>query len=160
MDAVPHSMVFLLGTDGLAAFPVTSQHLLADCYADPPKGSSYPQLRRRCRDLLMVEWQARTPDPVRYPYRSSLKHHPFMGLNKFDAGRLHQMRSGNSNIRAHPSWDNDDPTTCDESLEMFEHAILPCPARAPTRDPPPLVISDLGSNAPICSSATLLSALS
>jgi len=47
------------------------------------------------------------PDPERYAYRPSLMPHPFMGLSKFDAGRLHQMRSGKSYLRAHPSWDDE-----------------------------------------------------
>ena len=41
--------------------------------------------------------------PRQIEYRPSLKPHPFMGLSKFDAGRLHQMRSGKSYLCAHPS---------------------------------------------------------
>jgi len=55
LDAVPHSMLFLLGPDGLSPLPVTSQHLLTESYPEPPEGRTYPQLRRRCRDLLMEE---------------------------------------------------------------------------------------------------------
>jgi len=39
-DAVPQSMVFLLGPDGLVLLPVTSQHLLAESYPDPPDPST------------------------------------------------------------------------------------------------------------------------
>jgi len=67
LDAVPHSMLFLLGPDGLSPLPVTSQHLLAESYPEPPEGRTYPQLRRRCRDLLMEEWKASAPAPARYP---------------------------------------------------------------------------------------------
>ena len=111
LDVIPHSMLFLLGPDGLAPLPVTSQHLLAKSYPEPPEGRTYPQLQRRCCALLMQEWKARAPAPARYPYPRSLKPHPFMGLNKFDAGRLHQIRSGRSTLFAHRSWDNDNPTT-------------------------------------------------
>ena len=84
----------------------------------------------------MEEWELAAPDPERYAYRPSLKRHPFMGLPKFDAGRLHQMRSGKSYLRAHPSWDDDGPTTCpscSEAPETFAHAILRCPAKEPAR---------------------------
>lgn len=88
-DALPHSMLFLLGQDRLAPLPVTSQHLLSKSYPDPPEGRSYSQLRQRCRDLHMKELKERAPDMSRYPYPASLKSHSSMGLNKFDTGRLH-----------------------------------------------------------------------
>jgi len=55
LDALPHSMLFLLGPDGLDALPVTSQHLLSDFYPEPPPGRSYPQLKLKCKNLLMEE---------------------------------------------------------------------------------------------------------
>jgi len=116
LDALPHTMLFLLGPDGLDALPVTSQHLLSDFDPEPPPGRSYPQLKLKCKNLLMKEWDRAAPDPARYPFRPSLKPHPFMGLDKFTAGRLHQMRSGKSYLRAHPSWDSDAPTTCPSCL--------------------------------------------
>jgi len=100
LDAFPHSMLFVLGPDGLAPLPVTSQHLLTDHYPEPAPGRSYPQLKLKCKNLLMEEWDRAAPDPARYPYQPSLKPHPFMGLDKFTAGRLHQMRSGKSYLRA------------------------------------------------------------
>jgi len=117
-------MLFLLGPDALGPLPVTSQHLLCESYPEAPLGRSYPQLKLQCQSLLMEEWNNAAPDPARYPYRPSLKPHPFIGLDRFSAGRLHQMRSGKS---AHPSWDSDVPTTCPSCLsapETFEHAIL------------------------------------
>jgi len=44
-DALPHSMLCLLGQDGLDALPVTSQHLVTDFYPEPPPGRSYRQLK-------------------------------------------------------------------------------------------------------------------
>jgi len=52
LDALPHSMMFLLGPDGLSPLPVTSQHLLIDHDPEPPPGRSYPQLKLQCRSLL------------------------------------------------------------------------------------------------------------
>ena len=129
-------MLFLLGPDGLASLPVTSQHLLSETYPNPAPGRTYPQLKLLCRKLLMEEWGKVAPDPARYAYPPSLKPHPFMGLSKFDAGRLHQMRSGKSYIRAHPSGDDDGPTSCPrcgEAPEDLEHAIPHCSAKEPAR---------------------------
>jgi len=162
LDALPHSMLFLLGTDGHAPLPVTSQHLLGETYHAPPPGRTYPHLKLLCRELLVEEWEMAAPDPARYPYRPSLKPHQFMGLPKFDAGRLHQRRSGKSYLRAHPSWDDDGPTTCPRcsvSPETFEHAILHCSAREPARSRHLQGVSALGPDAPVWSSAALLGAL-
>jgi len=162
LDALPHSMLFLLGPDVLSPLPVTSQHLLAEFYPEPPHGRSYPQLKLRCRSLLMEEWDKPTPDPARYPYRPWLKPHPFMGLDKFSAGRLHQMRSGKSYLRNHPSWDCDVPTTCPRchsARETFEHAIVHCSAKEPARTRHLQGVLDVGRDAPFRSSAALLGAL-
>ena len=162
LDALPHSMLFLLGADGHAPLLVTSQHLLTELYPEPLPGRSYPQLKIKCKNLLMEEWDRATPDPARYPYQPSLKPHPFMGLDKLSAGRLHQMRSGKRYLRAHPSWDNDAPTTCPSCLsapETFEHAILHCSAKEPARTRHLQGVLDIGPDAPVWSSAALLGAL-
>jgi len=162
LDAHPHSMLFLLGPNGLDALPVTSQHLLSEFYPEPPPGRSYPQLKLKCKNLLMEEWGKAAPDPARYPYQPSLKPHPFMGLDKFTAGRLHWMRSGKSYLRTHPSWDSDAPTTCPSCLsapETFEHAILRCTAKDPARTRHLQGVLDIGPDAPVWSSAGLLAAL-
>ena len=69
-----------------------------------------------------------------------------MGLGKFVAGRIHQMRSAKSYLAAHPSWSNEDPdATCprfDIGPESFQHAILTCPARKRVRD---LLLKDVPS---------------
>jgi len=162
LDALPHWMMFLLGPDGLSPLPVTSQHLLIDHYPEPLPGRSYPQLKLQCRNLLLKEWEESARDPARYPYRPSLQPHPFMGRDKFSAGRLHQMRSGKSYLRAHPSWDSDAPTTCprcQDAPKTFEHAILHCSAREPGRTRHLQAVLDIGPDAPVWSSAALLGAL-
>jgi len=156
-------MLFILGPGGLEPLPVISQHLLCETYPAPPQGRTYPQLKLKCKNLLMQEWDEAAPDAARYPYRPSLKPHPFMGLNKFAAGRLHQMRSGKSYLRAHPSWSDDAPPTCpscEEAPETFEHAILRCPAKGPARARHLQGVSDIGPDAPVWSSAPLLGSLS
>jgi len=162
LDTLPHSMLFLLGPDGLSPLPVTSQHLLLDHNPEPAPGRSYPQLKLQCKSLLMTEWEEAAPDPTRYPYPPSLKPHPFMGLDKFSARRLPQMRSAKSCLRAHSSWDSDAPTTCPRcqcAPATFEHAILHCPAKEPTRSRHLHGVLDIGPDAAVWSSATLLGAL-
>ena len=149
-------MFFLLAPDGHLPLPVTSQHLLSESFLDPPPGRSYPQLKLLSKNLLIKESEEATPDPSRYPSRPWLKPHPFMGLDKFDACRLQQIRSGKSYLRAHPSWDNDSPPPCPrckEAPETFAHAILHCPAKQRARTRHLLGVLDMGPNAPVWSSA-------
>ena len=158
LDALPHSMLFLLGPDALGPLPVTSQHLLINHYAEPAPGRSYPQVKLLWGNLLMKEWEAAAPDPARYPYRPSLKAHLFMGLDKFSAGRLHQMRSGKSYLRAHPSRDSDAPTTCprcQNAPETFEYAILDCSTKEPHSTRHLVGVLDIGPDAPVWPPATL-----
>jgi len=164
LDALPHSMLHLLGPDGSAPLPVTSQHLLGEAYPAPlpPPGRPYPQRKLLCSNLLLKESEDAGPDPARYAYRPSLKPHPVMGLSKFDAGRLHQMTSGKSYLHAHPSWDNTAPTTCPschEAPETFQHAILHCLVKRPARTLHLQGVTAIGPNAPFWSSAGLLGAL-
>jgi len=162
LDALPHSLLFLLGPDRLASLPITCHHFLGETYSATAPWHSYPQLKRLCRALLMKEWEERSPDSDRYPYYPLLRPHPFKGLNKFDAGRLHQTRSGKSYLRAHRAWDDDRPTTCprgNEAPQTRELALLSCPASEPTRTRHFQGVSDLGPDAPVWFSASLLAAL-
>ena len=60
-----------------------------------------------------------------------------MGLDKFIAGRLYQMRAHKSYLAAHPSWWSEDPDAscpqCRSDDETFEHAILHWTARSAHR---------------------------
>ena len=85
-----------------------------------------------------------------------------MGLDKFTAGRLHQMRSGKSYLRAHPAWDSDAPSTwpsCSSAPEAFEHPILHCSAKEPARTRHLQGVLDIGPDARVWSSVALLGAL-
>jgi len=76
-----------------------------------------------------------------------------MGLGKFVAGRIHQMRSGESYLAAHTSWENPNPETtcsrCSDAPQSFEHAILTCPLSAWQRSRLLQGLPDLGPEAPI-----------
>src|SRR5437660_12416111 len=93
----------------------------------------YRALKARVRSQLLQDWKLLCPPHPSYAYEPSLRPHPFMGLDRFTAGRLHQMRSGKSYLAAHTSWDDrDSPKTCpfcEETDETFEHAILHCPSK-------------------------------
>ena len=136
------------------------------CYMNStltPPGRSYPQLNLQCKNLRVKESEEAAPDLARYPYRPLLITNLFMGLDKFTAGRRHQMRSCTSYLSTHPSWDSDVPTTCrscDTTLETFEHAILCCPAKELARGRHLHGVSDIGPDTPALSSASLLDALS
>jgi len=86
-----------------------------------------------------------------------------MGLGKFVAGRIHQMRSGKSYLAAHPSWGSPDADTscpfCFKAPQIFEHAILSCPSSASQRSRLLQGVSDLALEAPIWSDQQLLIAL-
>ena len=49
LDALPHSMLFLLGPDGRAPLLVTSQHVLCEPYPKPREIRSYPGKRSNAR---------------------------------------------------------------------------------------------------------------
>jgi len=85
-----------------------------------------------------------------------------MGLDKFSTCHLHQIRSGKSYQRAHPSWDNNVPTTCpscQSAPETCEDTILHCSAKEPARTRHLHGVLDIGPDAPVWSSAALLGAL-
>ena len=87
---------------------------------------------------MLDEWDSLHPASDYYTYPCRLDPHPFMGLDKFIAGRLYQTRAHKSYLAAHPSWWSEDPDTscprCRSYVETFEHAILYCPTRSGHRD--------------------------
>ena len=86
-----------------------------------------------------------------------------MGLGKFMAGRIHQMRSQKSYLAAHPSWFNahDSPLCphCGDEPVTFSHAILSCPAKASARARHLQGVSLVDQDAPLWSSSSLLLSL-
>ena len=66
--------------------------------------STYSALKKRVREALLVEWGSLFPTPGYYLHPPVLHPRPFMGLNRFVAGRIHQMRAGKGYLAAHPTW--------------------------------------------------------
>jgi len=120
---------------------------------------SYAHLKLRAKQLLHSDWSL-TPAPPYYPYPPSTRPHPFMGLGKFVAGRIQQMRCGKSYLAGHPSWDNPEADRscplCSEAPQTFKHAILAGLSSARQRSRLLQGVSDLAPEAPIWSDQRLL----
>src|SRR5207302_7710602 len=110
-----------------------------------PGTKSYSSLKRESRTLLMDHWTLQVPPPLYYLYKPTTVPHAFMGLDRFGAGRIHQMRAGKSNLAVHPSWSDDrDPLcpSCEPEDETCHHAILSCRSKSEARR---LYLSGVGS---------------
>ena len=83
---------------------------------------TYQALLARARNLLLPNWATDAPTPPYNQYPPSLTPHPFMGLGKFVAARIHQMRAAKRYRAAHPSWFDENPN-------------LTCPAAEPNQKP-------------------------
>ena len=125
--------------------------------------TTYQALKKKDRDALLSDWESLHPSPPYYPFRPRLTPHPFMGLNKFTAGRIHQMRAGKSYLAAHPSWWNESPNhtcpRCGSAPETFAHAILHCPQKERDRSLLLGEVTSLGEGSPLWSSSQLIQAL-
>ena len=138
----------------VSRLPPISPHLTDYLPPGPGVLPSYTRLKLRAKQLLLSDWSD-TPAPPYYPFPPSRRPHPFMGLGKFVAGRIHQIRSGKSDLAAHPSWSDPDADTscplCSEAPQTFEPAILSCPSSARQRSRLLQGVSDLTPEAPIWS---------
>src|SRR5207302_2290604 len=152
IDAICHSILPLAASIG--SFPVMAPHLLPGHIPTMPADiPDYHALKARVRSQLLQDWKLLCPPHPSYAYEPSLRPHPFMGLDRFTAGRLHQMRSGKSYLAAHTSWDDrDSPKTCpfcEETDETFEHAILHCPSKRDARELHLPGADDVGVGSPL-----------
>jgi len=113
--------------------------------------------------MLLQDWATNDPTPPSYEDPPSLSPHPFMGLGKFVAGRIHPMRARKRYRAAHPSWFDESPNlTCshyEDGPESFHHAILTCPAHTSVRDLQLKDVSSLGHDPTIWSEPHLIRAL-
>lgn len=110
--------------------------------SDPSWGRSYSALKSTVKWELLLEWLLRFPPPLSYPYLSTLIPHPFIGMDKCTAGRIHQMQAGKSYLAAHPNCGDTDPEktclTCGNEEKTFEHVIAPAlQLYSPTESPSP-----------------------
>jgi len=146
----------------VVTLPLISLHLTD--YLPPVAGvvPSYARLKLRAKQLLLSHWSA-TQAPPYYSYPPSTRPYPFMGLGKFVAGRIHQMRSGESYLAARPSWGDPDANTtcplCYEAPQTFKPGILSCSSSARQRSHLLQGVSDLAPEAPIWSDQQRLIAL-
>ena len=113
VDALAQLIIPLL--KDLSFAPLINSTLLTDlrCLpSDEVMTNAYCTLKRRAQSLMMDKWCS-LPPPGYYPFSLHLSPHPFMGLGKFMAGRIHQMRSQKSYLAARPSWvQADDSPLC------------------------------------------------
>jgi len=143
-----------------------NSHLVFPTPTLPPQsliGKAYSALKKRIRERLLEEWASLFPAPGYYLHPPALSPRPFMGLGKFIAGRIHQMRAGKGYLAGHPTWRSPDAETscprCGLEPETCEHAILSCPSRQHSRSRLLQGVADIGPEAPIWSSLQLLKRL-
>jgi len=143
-----------------------NSHLVCPAPVLPPRSlmdSTYSALKKRVREKLLAEWASLFPTLGYYLHPPAVCSRPFMGLSKFVAGRIHQMRAGKSYQAAHPTWRSSDADTscprCGLEPEPFEHAILSCPSRQHGRSRLLHGVTDVGPEAPLCSSLPMLKRL-
>ena len=126
VDALAHLTLPLL--DGLSYAPLIGSTLLSDLpslSSDTIMVGAYRALRRKARSLMMDHWRSLSlPDYYSFPLRFAP--HPFMGLGKFIASRIHQMRAQKSYLAAHPSWFNaSDSQLCPLCGDEPESSVTP-----------------------------------
>jgi len=150
----------------LSFAPLANATLLPEQAALPPHdtmANAYRALKGRTRLLLLEEWKRLAPPPPYYIFPLSLVPHPFMGLGKFMAGRIHQRRAQKSYLAAHPSWSSlDDPKhcpRCGEEEETFSHAILRCQSTSFHRERLLQGLTSVGPDSPLWTNKNLLLAL-
>lgn len=99
--ALAHVTLPLMG--GLSRLPLI-------LHALPPQGANIPPaqvmtptyraLKGRARAVLLSEWASDAPTPPDYKHPPLLSPYLFMGLGKFVAQRIHQMRASKSYLTA------------------------------------------------------------
>lgn len=106
----------------------------------PQQGKSYPlppTSKKFILEKALRRWEETTSPPPYYQFSPTIKPPLFMSLDRFTAGRFHQVRAHKSYLAAHQSWqDTHSPLCprCFEEDETLEHAALRCPHREGARD--------------------------
>ena len=164
VDSLAHLTLPLF--DSLTFAPMINSLLLPDLPPlpdDATMSAAYRALHRKARSLILEHSRSFSPVPANYTFPLSLSPHPFMGLGKFMAGRIHQMRAQKSFLAAHPSWFDLSPSKlyplCGDEQETFSHAILRYPAQAPAWLLHLQGVASVAPDSPLWSSPPLLLAL-
>jgi len=113
--------------------------------------------------MLIQDLATDDPAPPYNEYPPSLSPHRFMGLEKFLAGRIQQMRAAKSFLATHPVWFDENPNLtcprCGTGPASFQHAILRCLALTRVRDRLLQEVSSLAHDATTWSDPLLIRAL-
>jgi len=105
IDAVAHKTIPF--THGLSRMPMINSHLISSAPSALPRSrmeNSYSALKKRVRESLLAEWPGLLPTPGYYHHLPALEPRPFIGLGKFIAGRIYQIRAWKSYLAAHLTW--------------------------------------------------------
>jgi len=162
VDAMAHHTLPLL--EDLSFAPVLNSSLRPDLPPLPPEGvmkAAYSFLKTKACLLMLDRWHLDHPPPPYSTFPLSLTPHPFIGLGKFIASRVHQMRTKKSYLAAHPSWSSPVVSQlcslCVEEQETFSYSILRCPAKAAPKSRHLQGLTSVGPEAPLWHSVSLLS---
>jgi len=135
VDELANLALPILGS--LSFAPLANAALFPEQATLPPHDTmmnAYKALKGRTRLLLLEEWRRMAPPPSYYTFPLSLTPHLFMGLGKFMADRIHQMRAHKRYLAAHPSWSR---------LEFVTGRTGPRKTRAPGPVPRPAPLKGL-----------------
>ena len=163
IDEVTHRVLPLL--EGRSSLPLLNSELVPTLTVPPPDppSDSYATMKKESRSILLHPWSNLASPPPGYPYSPSLSPHPFMGLSKFLAGRIHQVRSGKSYLAAPSSWFNRELPSiyprCRSFPETFQHAILLCKSRSRQKELYLPGLDSLGADSPVWTADHLVAAL-
>jgi len=164
VDVVAHRTIPF--TLGLSRMPMINSRLMSPAPVLPPQSlmdSTYSALKKGVREALLAEWASLFPTPGYYLHPPALYLRPFMGLSKFVAGRIHQMRARKGYLAAHPTWRSPEADTscprCGLEPETFAHALRSSPSRQLGRSRLLHGVTNVGPEAPLWSSLPLLKRL-
>jgi len=161
IEAVAHKTIPF--TSGLSRMPMINSHLASPALAIHPQSlmdNTYATLKKRVREALLEEWAHLFLAPGYYHHSPTANHQPFIGLSKFMAARMYQMRARKRYLAAHPTWRTPEAETscprCGLEPETFEHAIRACPCRQGACTYLLHHVMSVGHEAPMWSSLPLL----
>jgi len=91
-------------TQGLTRMPMINSHIVSTALTVPPLSlmdNTYSALKKRVREALLDECARLFPMPGYYYHLPTVRPRPFIGMGKFVAGRIHQVRSCKSYLATH-----------------------------------------------------------